>query len=425
MVRPEAGETGDGAKRPASPRTTRSAADSEETPKPRRPRTTRSNVDEPTAPIPAVSSTRSSPRPAAGRSTAPGADPFDTDPFDEGWSPPRRPVVPPPRQSGPDLSSTTIPPARPPEPPRLEPEAPKPERPKALPVRNRILPRSVLGIASLILAFSIGAGFSGVVLFSYYQYKLNQTNDRVNTLITGYKKDFANAEGNLNSTVSSAQANIAAELKEVQQSAANPTTLATLVKDVAPSVYFVHTLDASGAPSVGTAFVISSSASQSLLITSYTTVEAATHSPAPPVYVRQGTNNTQVTVSTWDPQYDLALIVLPVGGLKALALAPSSPAPQPGDHIYAVSGLGTAGAALTEGTVIDVSSSGIAEDAAIGPAFQGGPIINQTGQVIAIASRTYAPLGFTSTAVWYAPYPQAACNKVLSCPGGTISNSST
>src|SRR5580698_3381755 len=35
-------------------------------------------------------------------------------------------------------------------------------------IRQRILPRSVLGIASLILALAIGAGFSGVVLYSYY-----------------------------------------------------------------------------------------------------------------------------------------------------------------------------------------------------------------------------------------------------------------
>jgi hypothetical protein len=85
-------------------------------------------------------------------------------------------------------------------------------------VRSRILPRSVLGIASLILAFAIGAGFSGVVLFSYYQYKLNQTNDRVNTLISGYKTQFANAEGNLSATAAAAKLNIQTELKPCNNS---------------------------------------------------------------------------------------------------------------------------------------------------------------------------------------------------------------
>ena len=81
--------------------------------------------------------------------------------------------------------------------------------------RARILPRSVLGIASLILALAVGAGFSGVVLFSYYQYKLNQTNDQVNTLISGYKKQFANAEGKLSAAVAAAKTNIQNQLKAV------------------------------------------------------------------------------------------------------------------------------------------------------------------------------------------------------------------
>ena len=227
-------------------------------------------------------------------------------------------------------------------------------------VRSRILPRSLLGIASLILAFAIGAGFSGVVLFSYYQYKLNQTNDRVNTLISGYKTQFANAEGNLSATAAAAKLNIQTELKALQQLQAGPATLAALVKQLAPSVFFVHTLDASGQPSVGTAFVVSSNSSQSLLLTSYTTVEAATSTPGPTVYVQQGNNSTQVTVHSWDAEYDLALLVLPTGDLPALTAASPTPAPQPGDRIYAVSGLGTAGASITQGSIVDVSASGVA-----------------------------------------------------------------
>jgi S1-C subfamily serine protease len=278
----------------------------------------------------------------------------------------------------------------------------------------------VIGIAALILAFAVGAGFSGVVLFSYYQYKLNQSNDKVNALISGYKKQFANAEGDLQATVGAAKTSIHSQLQAAQQQQASPATLAGLVKSLAPSVYFVHTLDANGQPSVGTAFVVSSTSTQSLLLTSYTTVAAATRAPAPPVYVRQGSNDTQVTVRTWDPQYDLALIVLQQGGVKAIPAASTSPGPKPGDHIYALSGSGTDGASITQGSVIDVASSGLAEDAAIGPAFQGGPLIDQSGQVIAVASRTYSPLGFASDGVWYAPFVEAACSKVLSCPGGSL-----
>jgi hypothetical protein len=287
-------------------------------------------------------------------------------------------------------------------------------------LRTRILPRGVLGISTLILAFAIGCGFSGVVLFSYYQYKLNQTNQRVNTLVSGYKKQFTNAEGQLAAAAAAAKADIQSQLKSIQQLQAGPSSLATLVKQMATSVFVVHTQDVNGQPSVGTAFVVSSSSGQSLLLTSYSTVAAATRAPSPPVYIRQGNTDVQVTVHSWDPQYDLALLVLQRGGLKALAAAPPQPAPQPGDKIYAVSGSGSSGASLTQGAIVDVSASGIAEDAAIGTAFSGGPLINQSGQVVAVGSRAYAPLGFASQGVWYAPYVEAACNKVLTCPNGTL-----
>jgi S1-C subfamily serine protease len=290
-------------------------------------------------------------------------------------------------------------------------------------LRYRVLPRSVLGISSLILAFAIGAGFSGVALYSYYQYKLNQTNTRVNALVSGYKSEFAKAEANLNADVSAAKASIASQLKAVQQTQTNPEQLAALTKQMAPAVFFVHTLDASGQPSVGTAFAVSSDASQTLLITSYTTIEAATHSPGPTVYVRQGGSDTQVTLQTWDPQYDLALLILHQGNLPTMAAAPSTPSPQPGDRLFAVSGLGSAGASITQALVVDVSTAGLSLDAGMGPAFQGGPIINQAGQVVAVGSRHYSPQGFSSDGIWYSPYVETACNKVLSCPGGTLAGS--
>jgi S1-C subfamily serine protease len=96
---------------------------------------------------------------------------------------------------------------------------------------------------------------------------------------------------------------------------------------------------------------------------------------------------------------------------------------QPGDQLFVVSGLGAAGAAVTTGNVIDVSSSGLQIDADIGAAFQGGPILNRSGQVVAVGSRSYSPLGFTGAAPWFVPYVEAACNKVLSCPGGSLAGS--
>jgi S1-C subfamily serine protease len=291
-------------------------------------------------------------------------------------------------------------------------------------LRYRVLPRTLLGITAFILAFAIGAGLSGVVLYSYYQYRLDQTNTRVDTVVNGYKKQFANAEGDLAQAAAQAKSQIQAQLAPIESLAGDPAAQAALVKKLAPSLFYVRTLDANGEASVGTAFVISSNTTQSLLLTSYTTVAAATRSPGPTVYLQQGTTTTPVTVKTWDASNDLALIVLPRGNLPVLAAAPASPGPAIGERVYAISGLGTAGASISEGAISDVSASGLADTAPVGPQFQGGPIVNSSGQIVAVASRTFAPLGFTPAGVFYGPYLQAACSKVLACPNGSFSAAS-
>jgi S1-C subfamily serine protease len=293
------------------------------------------------------------------------------------------------------------------------------------PLRHRILPRTVLGLSAMILAFAIGAGFSGAVLYSYYQYRLDQTNSRVNTLVDGYKTQFGRAEADLAASAARAQAQIQQSLGPVTQLEAGAGAQAALVKALGRSLFFVSTQNAAGQSSVGTAFVVASNGDQSLLLTSYTTVEAATTLPAPAVFVRQGASGaeTQVTVRTWDPGHDLALIVLPRGGLPPLRVAAPTQA-QLGQNVYALAGIGTAGASIASGEIDDTSSAGIANDIPLGPAFQGGPIVNASGAVIAVASRTYAPLGVAPDGIWYAPFVGAACEKVLSCPGGVLSASS-
>jgi S1-C subfamily serine protease len=89
-----------------------------------------------------------------------------------------------------------------------------------------------------------------------------------------------------------------------------------------------------------------------------------------------------------------------------------------GQRIFALSGLGAAGAAVSQGFIADVSSAGIQHDAAIGSAFQGGPLVNDKGEVLAVASRAYAPLGFGTDAVFFGVPIRTACEKVLKCPDG-------
>jgi S1-C subfamily serine protease len=88
-----------------------------------------------------------------------------------------------------------------------------------------------------------------------------------------------------------------------------------------------------------------------------------------------------------------------------------------GKHVWAVEGIGGNGVSLSPGIAIDQSASGIQHTASLNQAFRGGPIVNGRGQVVAIASLAYTPLGFPSGDVSFGVPVQTACDRVLSCSG--------
>jgi hypothetical protein len=54
----------------------------------------------------------------------------------------------------------------------------------------------------------------------------------------------------------------------------------------------------------------------------------------------------------------------------------------------------------------------------VGAAFQGGPLLSSAGEVIAVASRAYSPLGFPPEAVFFGVPIRNACAEVIRCPEG-------
>jgi S1-C subfamily serine protease len=284
--------------------------------------------------------------------------------------------------------------------------------------RERMLPRSVLGMATLVLFAAIGAAFSGTILYAYYEYRLGQTDKRVDRFIDDYEKEVDAAIGSIKAERDDAKKQIQDQLEPLRQLAAGSETATRLLDKVKQSVWFVRTLDEAGQPSVGTAFVVASDAEESFLVTSYTTVRAATRRPGPEVVVRQGDDEMKATLWTWQEERDLALLIVNRGNTSKLTWAESNPAIKLGERLFAVSGLGGAGGAISQGLVVDVSSVGIQHDVPIGAAFQGGPLVNSNGEVLAVASRSYAPLGFTSESVFFGVPVRMACEKLLRCPGG-------
>src|SRR5207302_11321180 len=148
------------------------------------------------------------------------------------------------------------------------------------------------------------------------------------------------------------------QLEPLQKVAAEGSTLDSLLKKVSPSVWFVHTLDENGQPSVGSAFVVASDSNQTLLLTSFNTVRAASHQPGPPVSVSRGGEDDKVQLWTWQEDKDLALLVLQKPNQPRLNWSADSPPVKTGDRLSAVSGLGAAGGRITQGSVAAVAGPG-------------------------------------------------------------------
>ena len=282
-------------------------------------------------------------------------------------------------------------------------------------IRDRIIPRSVLGLSTLILFTALGAAFSGAVLYSYYQYKLDQNSDRIEEATLDATRAFRNSKAIIDGETEEAKNQIREQLGPVQQLVASEQTLKKLIDRVGPSTWFVQTMDENGAPSVGSAFVVAADGDQSFLLTSYATVRAATRAPGPEINVRKGEETVKATLRTWQEERDLALLVVPKPNLPKLEWAEASSV-KLGQRVFAVSGMGGAGSSITQGYVSDVFAEGYGHSAAVGSAYRGGPVINSDAAVVGLASKDYGPLGFHPGDVTYAVPIRKACDRVLRCP---------
>jgi S1-C subfamily serine protease len=285
---------------------------------------------------------------------------------------------------------------------------------------RRALPHTALGLAGMLFLMSLAAAFSGAVLYAYYESRQEDTTNKVEGFFRDYNKSIDDATKTVQAEGEKAKQEIRNQLDELQKFAASSETLNGLLGKVSPSVFFVTTFDEAGAPSVGSAFVVFADAQQSFLLTSYTTIKAATQQPAPEITLhKQGQDDVKAQLFTWDIDRDLALLAVNQANLPALTWISADAPPKIGDRLFAISGLGSSGGSIIQGFVADVSADGIQHDVAVGTQFQGAPLINSDGEVVAVASRTYSPLKFEPDAVYFAPLVRMACDAVLSCPEGT------
>jgi hypothetical protein len=187
-----------------------------------------------------------------------------------------------------------------------------------------------------------------------------------------------------------------------------------LAKKVAGSVRVLNTLNEAGQPVTGTAFVVGTFNGQTFLVTSFSLVRAATRSPGPPITL----GGREVTLWTWEESRDLALLVTGTQ-IESLPWAPEPP--KPGEKVY----VGGAEQRLSVGIVTGVTGEGVDHNVFIDDVRQGAPVVNQKGEVLAMASKAYNPGGRGTDTVFIAVPIKLTCERVLRCGTGNTSPTET
>jgi len=281
-------------------------------------------------------------------------------------------------------------------------------------VRFPIFTRSVLLWMLIFALVGMAFGASGAFWWAHFNTQVSQLRSDTQDFETRSQSASADIEKQKND----ATAEINKALEPLKGFLTESQTIA-LSATFAPSVYQVATLDDQGRPSVGTAFSVITGDNESLMLTSYAAVKAATVNPGPPITLNKGSEQIEASVVNWDPANDLALLRMKKGNVPVLDWAGDDVlASALGTRIFPVSGTGGAGATLTGGTLIDQSAAGFQHTAPLGFDFQGGPVVNGDGKVLGVASLAYQPLGYDNGQIHFSPPISAACAKVLNCTGG-------
>lgn len=266
--------------------------------------------------------------------------------------------------------------------------------------RRHFWPPSALGIIVIALVISMLVGFTGALIYT--------------------------SSDNAQIAVDPADLTRVAPTVPASADPAAPTTTAPpevltpdgITQKLSPSVWTVSSLDESGRPVEGSGFVAGSFGGQTYVLTSLSLVRAATRIPGPAIVVRSGNSQVNATLWTWQEDKDLALLVTGRAA-PSIPWADDEPKVKAGDKVYVLAG---AGGGPVAGVVSAVSPGSIQHNVFVDDRRQGAPLLNERGQVLGMITRGLTPPGSVPPPDTFLALPiGAACERVLSCGGGTTS----
>ena len=219
-------------------------------------------------------------------------------------------------------------------------------------VRFPIFTRSVLLWMLIFALVGVAFGASGAFWWAHFNTQVSELRSDTQDFETRSQSASADIEKQKNDATDQ----INAALEPLKDSLAATKTVQE-ASTYSGAVYQVASLDDQGRPSVGTAFAVITSEDETLMLTSYNAVRAATVNPGPGITLSKGGEQLPASVVNWDPANDMALLRVQKGSLTVLDWAGDDVLSKAlGTSVFPVSGTGGAGATITSGMLIDQST---------------------------------------------------------------------
>ena len=282
-------------------------------------------------------------------------------------------------------------------------------------LRHRILPRTVIGISTMLLMLGIGAAFSGAAFYAYYDNRLAENEQAVSRFVEGFDQQFTDATGAIDDLRVDSISEIRNELRPLGDYVADADGVINLPQSAGPSVWLLESRDEDGEIITGSAFAVVEYREGTALVTSYALVMAATTEPSPGIDLIKGNERIAAQLWAWDAERDVALLVVD-REIPLLEFASDRGQRESvGARVFALAGVGGSGATASPGVLLDHSQIGLQHTAPIGTLFRGGPLLNGEGKVLGVASDHYRPFGMDPGDVRQAPDVRAICVQILEC----------
>lgn len=245
--------------------------------------------------------------------------------------------------------------------------------------RPGILPRTFLGMAALVCAFSVGAAAAGVAATAWFAWRT----DRL-------------------------EADLAARIDAVTRVDADAAAGPNGPADPSAATLTLETVSELGNPVHGHVTVVATDGTVAYLAASLPAVRRATWDADVALTVSDGRLDRVAKIWSWDDRAELAILTVDLVGANAPAWVPADQRPAPGALVAFPGGQAV--------TINEITNRSITASGPVTGALPGTPLFDESGRFLAVTVDVSAPDDAGNGTLRAVPVDRT-CDRLLACPG--------